>query len=130
MPEHVLALDLGTTGVRALVVHASGRVVGHSWQPLDANFPMPGWVEQDPGQMWDRSVEVMRGSLVDSGLEAVDIAALGVVNQRSTAIAWELGSGEALHPALGWQDTRTSARVAELVDLGDSYQYACILYEV
>ena len=118
MPEHVLALDLGTTGVRALVVHASGRVVGHSWQPLDANFPIPGWVEQDPGQMWDRSVEVMRGSLVDSGLEAVDIAALGVVNQRSTAIAWESGSGEALHPALGWQDTRTSARVAELVALG------------
>ena len=118
MAEHILALDLGTTGVRALIVHASGRVVGQAWRALDASFPSPGWVEQDPGQMWNRSVEVMRESLAKAPLGVGDIAALGVVSQRSTAIAWEAHSETPLHPALGWQDGRTSARVAELVALG------------
>jgi len=118
MAEHVVALDLGTTGVRALVVHADGRVLSRAWQPLGVETPAPGRLEQNPDEMWDRSVEVMREALAASGLGAADLGGLGVVNQRSTAIAWTSDTGDALAPALGWQDVRTAERVAELVSIG------------
>ena len=88
MPEHLMALDLGTTGVRALVVHAGGRVLARSWRPLGVRTPSPGELEQDPNEMWDRSVEVLREALSDSKLSAADLGGIGVVNQRSTAMAW------------------------------------------
>ena len=113
-----MALDLGTTGVRALVVHAGGRVLARSWRPLGVRTPSPGELEQDPDEMWDRSVEVLREALAGSKLSATDLGGIGVVNQRATAMAWTSDEGKALCPALGWQDVRTADRVAELVAMG------------
>jgi glycerol kinase len=116
--EHLLGLDLGTTSVRALVVRADGVVRARAQQPISTRYPRTGRVEQDPEEMWARSAEVLRGALAESGLEGRDLAALGLVTQRSTAIAWDAARGAALAPALGWQDRRTRQRVAELRSMG------------
>jgi len=114
----VLALDLGTTGVRALAVDRAGRAIARAWRPLGARFPQPGWLEQDPAEWWTRSVEVLRAVLDEARLAARDVAALGVVSQRASALAWDRATGLPLAPAIGWQDQRTAARVGELQKRG------------
>ncbi|HSJ95870.1 MAG TPA: FGGY family carbohydrate kinase, partial [Myxococcota bacterium] len=117
--ELVLALDLGTTGVRALVVGADGAVRGRAWRALATRFPAPGRVEQDPEDWWRQSVAVLREALAAAGASAPELAGIGVVTQRATAVAWEAG-GRALAPAIGWQDQRTRSRAAELQARGIS----------
>ncbi len=104
----LVALDLGSTGVRALLLDESGEVRARAYRPLGSAFPAPGRVEQDPAEMWERSVEVLREVLV--GVD--DARALGVVTQRATVLAWDRSSGEPLAPALSWQDQRSAERVA------------------
>ena len=110
----VLALDLGTTGVCALLVDAEGRVRGRAWRAVSARFSAPGHFEQDPEEWWTRSREVLAEALANARLPASDLAGIGVVSQRSTAVAWDAATGAPLAPAIGWQDTRTAPRVAEL----------------
>ncbi len=105
-PEHLLALDLGTTSVRALVVHADGSVRARAQQPLSTRFPSAGLVEQDPREMVESSLDVLRAALGRAGLRGEDISGLGIVTQRATAIAFDARSGEPLAPAIGWQDQR------------------------
>lgn len=107
----LLALDLGTTGVCALVVGGDGAVRARAHRTLGVAFPAPGRVEQDPGELWEASVEVLRRALREARADAGDVAGLGVVAQRATALAWDAASGEPLAPALGWQDQRTEERV-------------------
>jgi glycerol kinase len=118
MAEHVLALDLGTTGVRALVVGADGAIRARAWRPLTSRFPQPGWLEQDPVEYWTRSEQAVRAALAAARLAARDLAAIGVVTQRATALAWDASNGAPLGPAIGWQDQRTGRRVSELVAQG------------
>lgn len=112
--DRLLALDLGTTSVRALVVAPDGRVLGRAREALEIAFPMPGRVEQDALAMWERAVSVMREALRVARTEARDLAGLGLVSQRGTSLAWDARTGRPLAPAIGWQDRRTDARVAEL----------------
>jgi glycerol kinase len=114
----VLALDLGTTGVRALVVAADASVRARAYRTLGVAYPAPGRVEQDPDEMWQASVGVMREALGEARADAADLAGIGVVNQRSTAIAWDRTSGRPLAPAIGWQDQRTAERVAWFTERG------------
>lgn len=116
--ELLLALDLGTTGVRALLVEGSGTTLARAYRPLHIAFPAPGRVEQDPADLWDRSLEVMREALRTARVGAADVAGIGIVAQRATAIAWDARSGEAVAPAVGWQDQRTAERVAGFRKLG------------
>ena len=103
--SRLLALDLGTTGVRALLVDGEGKALTRAYRPLATRFPEPGRVEQDPEEIWQRSLEVLREALSRAG--AGGVAAIGVVTQRATTVAWDAASGAALCPALGWQDKRT-----------------------
>jgi glycerol kinase len=112
--ELLLALDVGTTGARALLVAADGRVLARAYHPLVARFPSPGRVEQDPAEMWKRSRELLREALAAGGARAGDVAGIGVVTQRAAAVAWDARSGEPLGPVIGWQDRRAAPRVAEL----------------
>jgi len=105
--ERLLALDLGTTGVRALVVGCDGAVCGRSYRSLATSHSQPGRVEQDPSEMWRSSLVVLREALAESGGSAHDVAGLGVVTQRATVLAWDARSGEPLCPAIGWQDQRS-----------------------
>ena len=106
---HVLALDQGTSSTRCIVFGPDARpVAAHAIEhPPDA--PRPGWVEQDPARLWNAARDTIRRALRAAGLGRADIAALGVANQRETAVVWERATGQPLHPAIGWQDTRTQA---------------------
>jgi len=116
--ELLLALDLGTTSVRALAVDAGGAVLARASRPIETRCPLPGWVEQDAEAMWRGSESVLREALARAGRRADEVAGIGVVSQRGTAIAWDRRSGEALAPALGWQDRRTTRRALELQRAG------------
>jgi glycerol kinase len=114
----LLALDLGTTGARALLVDATGEVRARAYRTLGVRYPAPGRVEQDPLEMWETSAELAREALRDAGVRASDVDALGIVNQRSTVVAWDRSTGLPLAPAIGWQDQRTAERVARFRELG------------
>lgn len=101
----ILALDAGTTGVRALAVDESGSVQGISYREFTQHFPQPGWVEHDLDEIW-QNIQVVIAEL----LESVDepIAAIGITNQRETVAAWSRSTGQPLHRAIVWQDRRTA----------------------
>jgi glycerol kinase len=115
--EHVLGIDEGSTGVRAAVVHADGRMRSSAYAEVAQFFPQPGWVEHDPMEMWERTREVIARALEGAGLAPGDIGAVGITNQRGTAALFE-GSGGALGPMIGWQDQRTTPRCEELLAQG------------
>jgi glycerol kinase len=112
--ELLLALDLGTTSVRALLLDAGGRTLARAARPLATRFPGLDRVEQDPRELWDASLAVLREALARSGRGAHELAGLGLATQRASALAWDAASGEPLAPMIGWQDGRAARRVAEL----------------
>lgn len=118
MGRAVLAIDEGSTGVRALVFDRESRCLAAAYEEIRTAFPRPGWVEQDPEAIWAAALRVTRAALEQAGLAPGDVAAVGVTNQRATTVVWDAESGGAVHPAIGWQDVRTAARVPELLELG------------
>jgi glycerol kinase len=110
-----IAIDAGTTGVRALAVDEAGRPAGWSYRELTQYFPRPGWVEHDPEEIWE-AVEATLAEL-RSTLDT-PVAAIGITNQRETVVAWDRRTGEPLHNAIVWQDRRTAARCRRLEDDG------------
>lgn len=109
-----VALDAGTTGVRALAVTEEGEVAGISYRELTQHFPRPGWVEHDAREIFslvEATLTELVSSLRDRGEK---VAAVGMTNQRETAVAWDLDSGEPLQPAIVWQDRRTAERCRQL----------------
>jgi glycerol kinase len=114
MAEHVGALDQGTTSTRFMIFDHGGTVVGVDQKEHEQIFPKPGWVEHDANEIWTRSQEVMAGALEKTGLQAGDLAAIGVTNQRETTVVWDRATGRPIHNALVWQDTRTDTICDEL----------------
>jgi glycerol kinase len=114
----LIAVDAGTTGVRAFAVDSEGRPCGFSYRELTQHFPRPGWVEHDPAEIWS-AVQTTLGELVGRlAGEGVPVAAVGITNQRETVVAWDRRTGEPLHRALVWQDRRTAARCDALKEAG------------
>jgi glycerol kinase len=112
--EHLLALDQGTSSSRAIVFHASGRIVATAQREFRQIFPQPGWVEHDPNEIWDSQFAVAQEALAKSGLGAADIAAIGITNQRETTVLWNRASGRPVHNAIVWQDRRTEPLCVQL----------------
>jgi len=108
----VLAIDQGTTGTTALLIDAEGEVRARGYAELPQHFPQPGWVEHDGEEIWESVLRAVRAALGKA--EARDIAAIGITDQRETAILWERKSGRPVARAIVWQDRRTSDRCAEL----------------
>jgi glycerol kinase len=116
--RYVLAIDEGTTGVRALIFDESGVAVGSAYQELTASYPQPGWVEMDAEAIWDATRAVCARALQAAARAPSDISAIGVCNQRATTVVWERASGRPIYPAIVWQDIRTAGRVPELMAQG------------
>ena len=108
----ILAVDLGTTGNRAIVFDHETRVVAKSYRAFRQLFPQPGWVEHDPAEIWESTRAVIAEAVAQVDVDK--IAAVGVTNQRETIVSWDPKTGQPLHNAIVWQDRRTSARCAEM----------------
>ena len=115
MAELIGALDQGTTSTRFMVFDHEGNTISIDQREHRQIFPQPGWVEHDPIEIWSKTTSVIEGALSRSGLKTSDLVAVGLTNQRETTVIWDRRTGEPVHNAIVWQDTRT----AELcVDLG------------
>jgi glycerol kinase len=108
MKRFVLALDQGTTSSRALLIDAEGRVAATAQEELPQSFPKPGYVEHDPDRIFETQLSCARRAISESGTKTEEIAAIGITNQRETAIVWERATGRPIHPAIVWQCRRTS----------------------
>ncbi|MCW3020195.1 MAG: glycerol kinase [Solirubrobacterales bacterium] len=114
MPKYVGAIDQGTTSSRCVLFDRDGRIAAVDQREHEQITAKPGWVEHDAGEIWRRTREVIAGALAKSGAEAGDVEAIGIANQRETTVVWDRASGEPIHNAIVWQDTRTDRLVREL----------------
>jgi glycerol kinase len=105
----ILALDAGTTSVRAMVFDQAGTIVALAQREFRQIYPQPGWVEHDPNEIWSAQIGVAHEALARAGVAARDVAAIGITNQRETTVVWDRASGEPIHNAIVWQDRRTAA---------------------
>jgi glycerol kinase len=110
----ILALDQGTTSSRAIVFDPSGSVRAVAQKEFTQIFPHAGWVEHDPREIWASQIGVAVEALGRAGLKPADIAAIGITNQRETAIVWDRETGEPVANAVVWQDRRTADRCERL----------------
>jgi glycerol kinase len=118
MADYAAAIDQGTTSTRFMVFDHSGQVVGVDQREHEQIYPKPGWVEHDPKEIWMRTEQVISAGLKKAGISASDLAAVGVTNQRETAVVWERATGEPVFNAIVWQDTRTDQICNELAKDG------------
>ena len=112
--KYVMALDAGTTSNRAIIFDENSKIVGVAQKEFTQYFPNPGWVEHDADEIWSTMCEVMKGALEKSGLEASDIAAMGITNQRETAVVWDKNTGRPVYNAIVWQSRQTAGIVDDL----------------
>jgi glycerol kinase len=110
----LLAIDQGTTGTTCLVVDDELEPRGRGYREVPQHFPRPGWVEHDPQELWESVVGAAEVALAAAGIEAGDLSALGVTNQRETTVVWDRLTGKPVHRAIVWQDRRTAERCKEL----------------
>src|SRR2546430_9962361 len=118
MAKYAAAVDQGTTGTRFMVFSHDGKVVSSHYEEHEQIYPRPGWVEHDPMEIWTTTQAVTRGALQKGGIGADDLAAIGVTNQRETAVVWEKATGGPVYTAIVWQDTRTREICQQLIDEG------------
>jgi len=114
----ILALDQGTTSSRAIVFDHAGAIRAAAQKEFQQIFPRSGWVEHDPREIWSSQLEVAHSALRQAGLKSGDLAAIGITNQRETAILWDRRSGEPIHNAIVWQDRRTAGLCDQLKRAG------------
>jgi len=112
MAQYAAAIDQGTTSTRFMVFDHGGQVVSVDQKEHEQIYPKPGWVEHDAMEIWERTQEVVRAGL--DKVQASDIAAVGVTNQRETTVVWDRSTGQPVHNAIVWQDTRTDQICNEL----------------
>ena len=113
MPS-LMAIDQGTSSSRAIVFDPDGRVEGTAQIEFDSSFPQGGWVEQDPETLWHTTLSAARAALANARIEARDLLAIGITNQRETTVVWDAATGRAVHPAIVWLDRRTAERCAAI----------------
>lgn len=108
MSRYIAAIDQGTTSTRCILFDRQGNVAALAQKAHRQIYPRPGWVEQDPLEIWTNTQQVLRQALERLGATATDVAAIGIANQRETTVVWERTSGRPVYNAIVWQDTRTA----------------------
>ena len=114
MSTYLLAIDQGTTSSRAIVFDPDGRPRAVAQKEFQQYYPDDGWVEHDPEEIWSSSLHVCRDVLREAGIEASQLAGIGITNQRETTLVWDRKTGEPVYPAIVWQDRRTSPLCEQL----------------
>ncbi|MDT0305948.1 glycerol kinase GlpK [Streptomyces sp. DSM 44917] len=112
--EYIAAIDQGTTSSRCIVFDRDGRIVSVDQKEHEQIFPKPGWVEHDAAEIWTNVQEVVAGALEKAQITKDQVKAIGITNQRETTLLWDRATGEPVHNAIVWQDTRTDALCREL----------------
>jgi len=118
MAKYVGAIDQGTTSTRFMIFDHAGQVVGIDQKEHEQIYPKPGWVEHDPMEVWASTQAVIAGALEKAHVDAKDLAAIGVTNQRETTVVWDKNTGKPVYNAIVWQDTRTDLICNELAKVG------------
>ena len=113
MAKYAAAIDQGTTSSRCMIFDHGGNVVSVAQKEHEQIYPKPGWVEHDPMEIWARTQEVVDEAMESAGASADDVAGVGITNQRETTVVWDRTTGEPIHNAIVWQDTRTDKLVDE-----------------
>lgn len=108
MPNHLIAIDQGTTSTRAIVFDAALAPCASAQRELQQHYPAPGWVEHDPEEIWQATVVTVREAMAAAGLTPKDIAGIGITNQRETSVIWDRATAKPIHKAIVWQDRRTA----------------------
>jgi len=112
--EYLGALDAGTTGVRFVIVDKTGLPVAAAYREISLRFPRPGWVEQDPAEIKQKTIEVIQDALKEADIKPYQLVGFGLTNQRETVLIWDSMTGKHLTPAIVWQDRRTADRCSQL----------------
>jgi len=118
MAKYVMALDAGTTSNRCILFNEKGEMCSVAQKEFTQYFPKPGWVEHDAEEIWSTQLEVAQKAMANVGATAADIAAIGITNQRETAIVWDKTTGAPIHHAIVWQCRRTSEYCDSLKEKG------------
>lgn len=116
--HYILAIDQGTTSSRALLFDSTYHIVAQAQQEFEQLFPQAGWVEQDPQQIWQTSLNTARQTITIADIDSAKIAGIGITNQRETTLIWDRHSGKPLYNAIVWQDRRTADYCRQLKDSG------------
>jgi len=123
MVKYIASVDQGTTSTRCMLFNHSGQIVSSHQLEHTQIYPKPGWVEHDPYEIWERTQVVIKGALRQAKAKASDIAAVGITNQRETAVVWDKLTGEIYFNAIVWQDTRTDKIIAKLAQEGGQNRF-------
>jgi glycerol kinase len=116
--KYLLALDQGTTSSRAIVYDETCTPLASAQKEFAQHFPQPGWVEHDVDEIWRSVEETARNAVAKAGIDAADLAAIGITNQRETVVLWDRATGQPVAPAIVWQDRRTADHMAALREGG------------
>ncbi|WP_263786352.1 glycerol kinase GlpK [Salinibacter grassmerensis] len=116
--QYILALDQGTTSSRSILFDAQGQVQTVAQKEFEQHYPKPGWVEHDANEIWSTQMGTASEAMTRANVEAEDLAAIGITNQRETTIVWDRATGAPIHNAIVWQDRRTSGLCDRLKDRG------------
>ena len=118
MEKYILAFDQGTTSSRTIVFDHTGNIIAVSQKEFTQYYPKPGWVEHDPVEIWQTQISTAREALKKAGIEAGQVSAIGITNQRETTVLWEKDTGKPVYNAIVWQCRRTADICSELKTAG------------
>ena len=118
MGKYIIALDQGTTSCRAVIFNSEGKIVGAEQREFTQIYPSPGWVEHNAIEIWNVQLATMREVLVKTDIKAEEIAAIGITNQRETAVVWDKVTGEPIYNAIVWQSRQTAGICEEMKAAG------------
>lgn len=118
MADYIMAIDQGTTSTRAIIFDREGQPRWSSQREIEQFYPHPGWVEHDANEIWIKTLQVIAGVLIESGLNPKEIDSIGITNQRETTVVWDKETGVPIHRAIVWQSKQTSELADKLIEDG------------